>query len=75
MTVDEVKALCMKSLEKARVGKDPDSIQHGRDFYKYMFGHYPDLRKYFKGAEKFTPEDVQKSERFTKQGFFLSISP
>lgn len=33
-----------------------------------MFGNFPDLRKYFKGAENYTPEDVQKSERFEKQG-------
>ncbi|KIH53636.1 globin [Ancylostoma duodenale] len=33
-----------------------------------MFTHHPDLRRYFKGAENFTAEDVQKSERFDKQG-------
>lgn len=33
-----------------------------------MFDKYPDLRKYFKGAERYTPEDVQNSERFEKQG-------
>ncbi|VDM64841.1 unnamed protein product [Angiostrongylus costaricensis] len=33
-----------------------------------MFTHHPDLRRYFKGAESFTAEDVQKSERFEKQG-------
>ncbi|VDN25089.1 unnamed protein product [Gongylonema pulchrum] len=33
-----------------------------------MFEHYPDLRQYFKGAENFTPDDVQISDRFAKQG-------
>lgn len=33
-----------------------------------MFGHYPELRKYFVGAEKFSPDDVQNSDRFAKQG-------
>ncbi|VDN17216.1 unnamed protein product [Gongylonema pulchrum] len=33
-----------------------------------MFGNYPDLRVYFKGAENYSPEDVQNSERFAKQG-------
>ncbi|KJH47358.1 globin [Dictyocaulus viviparus] len=33
-----------------------------------MFTNHPDLRRYFKGAESFTAEDVQKSERFDKQG-------
>lgn len=33
-----------------------------------MFDHYPDLRAYFKGAEKFTSLDVQNSDRFAKQG-------
>ncbi|VDM51084.1 unnamed protein product [Toxocara canis] len=68
MTLVEVKAACMKSLEKARLGIDERAIQDGKDFYKYMFGHYPDLRIYFKGAENFTPDDVQKSDRFAKQG-------
>uniref|UniRef100_A0A8L8KT65 GLOBIN domain-containing protein n=1 Tax=Heligmosomoides polygyrus TaxID=6339 RepID=A0A8L8KT65_HELPZ len=36
--------------------------------YSSMFTHHPDLRKYFKGAEHYTAEDVQKSERFDKQG-------
>ena len=29
-----------------------------------FFTNFPDLRVYFKGAEKFTAEDVQKSERW-----------
>ncbi|KAJ1367612.1 hypothetical protein KIN20_028555 [Parelaphostrongylus tenuis] len=28
-----------------------------------MFTHHPDLRRYFKGAESYTADDVQKSER------------
>ncbi|KJH48554.1 globin [Dictyocaulus viviparus] len=33
-----------------------------------MFTNHADLRRYFKGAENYTAEDVQKSERFDKQG-------
>ncbi|KAF8373593.1 hypothetical protein PRIPAC_80022 [Pristionchus pacificus] len=64
----EVARLCKHSLESARVGTDEDKVQNGRDFYKFFFTNYPDLRVYFKGAEKFTADDVQKSERFEKQG-------
>ncbi|GMR45288.1 hypothetical protein PMAYCL1PPCAC_15483 [Pristionchus mayeri] len=64
----EVARLCKESLSHAMVGTEEANLQHGRDFYKYFFTNYPDLRVYFKGAEKFTAEDVQKSERFEKQG-------
>ncbi|KAF8373259.1 hypothetical protein PRIPAC_79688 [Pristionchus pacificus] len=64
----EVARLCKHSLESARVGTEEDKIQNGRDFYKFFFTNYPDLRVYFKGAENFTADDVQKSERFEKQG-------
>lgn len=33
-----------------------------------MFTNYSDLRVYFKGAQKYEAEDVQKSDRFKKQG-------
>ena len=64
----EIKKLCRKSLDTVRLGTDPTGVQNGKDFYKYFFTNHPDLRVYFKGAEKFTAEDVQKSERFAKQG-------
>uniref|UniRef100_A0A914DKM4 Globin family profile domain-containing protein n=1 Tax=Acrobeloides nanus TaxID=290746 RepID=A0A914DKM4_9BILA len=64
----EIKNLCQKSLEAAKIGTGETEVQNGIDFYKFMFGNFPDLRVYFKGAEKFTPEDVQKSDRFKKQG-------
>ncbi|VDO27675.1 Uncharacterized protein BM_BM7514 [Brugia malayi] len=64
-----IKAKCMKVLNEAgRVGTDDEAIQHGKNFYKFMFGHHPDLRVFFKGAENFTPADVQNSDRFAKQG-------
>lgn len=40
----------------------------GLDFYKFMFTEFPDLRKYFKGAQNYTVADIEKSERFLKQG-------
>uniref|UniRef100_A0A158PAZ6 GLOBIN domain-containing protein n=1 Tax=Angiostrongylus cantonensis TaxID=6313 RepID=A0A158PAZ6_ANGCA len=33
-----------------------------------MFTHHRHLRHYFKGAEAYTAEDIQKSERFADQG-------
>uniref|UniRef100_A0A0N5B0M0 GLOBIN domain-containing protein n=1 Tax=Syphacia muris TaxID=451379 RepID=A0A0N5B0M0_9BILA len=74
MSSAEIKAICKRSLEHCRVGKDEGAIQDGKDFYKFMFGNYPDLRVYFKGAEKYTPEDVQASERFAKQGQRLLLA-
>ncbi|MFH4973556.1 hypothetical protein AB6A40_000265 [Gnathostoma spinigerum] len=68
MSRDAVRDLCIKSLKNASLGEDEKSIQDGKDFYKNMFGKHPELRTYFKGAEKFTPDDVQASERFAKQG-------
>ena len=56
------------SLKAANLGKDEQALQDGKDFYKYFFTNFPTLRVYFKGAENFTAEDVQKSERFEKQG-------
>ncbi|CAJ0582302.1 unnamed protein product, partial [Mesorhabditis spiculigera] len=60
--------LIRESMQKVMVGTGEENLQHGRDFYKYFFTNFPDLRVYFKGAEKYTAEDVQKSERFEKQG-------
>ncbi|CAJ0956927.1 unnamed protein product, partial [Mesorhabditis belari] len=69
MTVDKNDVKLIKdSLAKVMVGTGAENLQHGRDFYKYFFTNFPDLRVYFKGAEKYTAEDVQKSERFEKQG-------
>lgn len=64
----EIKKHCTRTLNSANVGTGSAEIQNGKDFYKFMFGNFPDLRVYFKGAENFTPDDVQKSERFEKQG-------
>ncbi|VDM95080.1 unnamed protein product, partial [Onchocerca ochengi] len=69
MSHSETKAKCLKVMnESGRVGNDDAAKQDGLNFYKYMFGHHPDLRVYFKGAENFTPTDVQNSDRFAKQG-------
>ncbi|KAL7073011.1 hypothetical protein ACQ4LE_007673 [Meloidogyne hapla] len=64
----EIKSLCIESISKLKIGTGLEEKQNGKDFYKYFFTNYPDLRVYFKGAEKFTADDVQKSERFEKQG-------
>ncbi|EJW76352.1 globin family protein [Wuchereria bancrofti] len=48
-----IKAKCMKVLNEAgRVGTDDEAIQHGKNFYKFMFGHHPDLRVFFKGNSR-----------------------
>uniref|UniRef100_A0A914XT33 Globin family profile domain-containing protein n=1 Tax=Panagrolaimus superbus TaxID=310955 RepID=A0A914XT33_9BILA len=65
---ERVQQLCKKSLESIPLGLKDEEWQNGIDFYKYMFTNHPDLRVYFKGAENYTAEDVQKSERFKKQG-------
>ncbi|XGW02056.1 hypothetical protein V3C99_014261 [Haemonchus contortus] len=70
----DVKKHCIESLKTVPLGKDPAQMQNGKDFYKYLFTNHPDLRKYFKGAENFTADDVQKSARFEKQGTSLLLS-
>ncbi|KAK6750044.1 hypothetical protein RB195_002191 [Necator americanus] len=64
----DVKRCTVASLSRCEVGKTPDKIQHGKDIYKYLFSRYPEIRNYYKGAENFTTEDVQNSERFEKLG-------
>ncbi|KAK6054706.1 globin [Cooperia oncophora] len=70
----DVKKHCMETLKTVQVGKTPEQVQNGKDFYKYLFTHHPDVRKYFKGAESFTADDVQKSDRFEKLGTGLLLS-
>ncbi|KAI1723752.1 globin domain-containing protein [Ditylenchus destructor] len=69
---EEIQKICRESLELCPCG-EPDE-QNGLDFYKYFFTNFPDLRVYFKGAEKFTADDVQKSDRFKKQGQRLLLA-
>uniref|UniRef100_A0A8R1EMK6 GLOBIN domain-containing protein n=1 Tax=Caenorhabditis japonica TaxID=281687 RepID=A0A8R1EMK6_CAEJA len=64
----EIRDLCVKSLDEKMVGTTEKNIENGNGFYQYFFTNFPDLRVYFKGAEKYTGEDVKKSERFDKQG-------
>ncbi|KAF1761016.1 hypothetical protein GCK72_009269 [Caenorhabditis remanei] len=68
MTREEIRDLCVKSLEEKMVGTEEKNVDNGNGFYRYFFTNFPDLRVYFKGAEKYTAEDVKKSERFDKQG-------
>ncbi|VDM51812.1 unnamed protein product [Angiostrongylus costaricensis] len=70
----DVKKHVRASLKSVPVGKSPAELQNGKDFYKFFFTNYPDLRRYFKGAENFTAEDVQKSERFQNQGQRLLLA-
>nr|2WTG_A Chain A, GLOBIN-LIKE PROTEIN [Caenorhabditis elegans]2WTH_A Chain A, GLOBIN-LIKE PROTEIN [Caenorhabditis elegans]2WTH_B Chain B, GLOBIN-LIKE PROTEIN [Caenorhabditis elegans] len=68
MNRQEISDLCVKSLEGRMVGTEAQNIENGNAFYRYFFTNFPDLRVYFKGAEKYTADDVKKSERFDKQG-------
>ncbi|CAI2348498.1 unnamed protein product [Caenorhabditis sp. 36 PRJEB53466] len=68
MSRQEVRDHCVKSLEEKMVGTEAKNVTNGNAFYQYFFTNFPDLRVYFKGAEKYTAEDVKKSERFDKQG-------
>ncbi|CAD5220506.1 unnamed protein product [Bursaphelenchus okinawaensis] len=70
----EVRERLLNSLKEHDVAVGPDNEQCGKDFYKYFFTNFPDLRSYFKGAEKYTADDVQKSERFEKQGKRLILA-
>ncbi|ETN82809.1 globin [Necator americanus] len=69
----DVKKHTVASLGVVPIGKTQDKIQNGKDFYSWFFTNHPDVRKYFKGAENFTADDVQKSERFEKQGNALLL--
>ncbi|VDK64766.1 unnamed protein product [Cylicostephanus goldi] len=64
MSPEDVKKHTVESLSVIPVGDG----HHGRDFYKFFFTNYPEVRKFYKGAEEFKADDVQKSERFDKLG-------
>ncbi|VDO58494.1 unnamed protein product [Haemonchus placei] len=70
----EVKKHVKKTLELYPIGGGPQEIRGAKEFYMYMFTQHPDLRKYFKGAENFSAEDVLKSERFDKQGQRIQLA-
>ncbi|PAV75369.1 hypothetical protein WR25_14850 [Diploscapter pachys] len=74
MSRAEIAKHCKESLKNVHLGTDDEGLQTAKDFYKYFFTNFPDLRKYFKGAESFTADDVQKSERFEKQGSRLQLA-
>ncbi|KAL6742989.1 hypothetical protein Aduo_016076 [Ancylostoma duodenale] len=46
---------------------------HGRDFYKFFFTTHPEHRKYYKGAENYNADDVEKSERFDRLGHAILL--
>ncbi|WKY10083.1 hypothetical protein Q1695_002436 [Nippostrongylus brasiliensis] len=72
MSPADVKKHTVESLKAVPVGRD--KAQNGIDFYKFFFTNHKDLRKFFKGAEKFSADDVQKSERFEKLGTSLLLA-
>ncbi|CAB3397920.1 unnamed protein product [Caenorhabditis bovis] len=74
MDRSKARDLCVESLKDLMVGTEPKNIENGNGFYQYIFTNFPDLRVYFKGAEKYTAEDVKKSDRFEKQGQRLLLA-
>uniref|UniRef100_A0A0N4ZDB9 GLOBIN domain-containing protein n=1 Tax=Parastrongyloides trichosuri TaxID=131310 RepID=A0A0N4ZDB9_PARTI len=64
----EVKALTRKSIECLKLDDEKAAVPNGLEFYKFLFKNAPQLKKFFKGAEDYTPEQVEKSDRFAKQG-------
>ncbi|VDM07096.1 unnamed protein product [Wuchereria bancrofti] len=71
-----IKAKCMKVLNEAgRVGTDDEAIQHGKNFYKFMFGHHPDLRVFFKDFEGNSRENEVKTLncKFPGQKVLLAV--
>ncbi|CAJ0605820.1 unnamed protein product [Cylicocyclus nassatus] len=60
----DVRRHTVESLKVAPLGDG----HHGRDFYKYFFTSHPEHRHFYKGAENYTGDDVEKSERFDKLG-------
>ncbi|PIO70941.1 globin [Teladorsagia circumcincta] len=74
MGPEDVRKNSLAALESVALGTTPEKVQNGKDFYKYLFTEHPEVRKYFKGAESFTADDVQKSDRFAVQGMALLTS-
>ncbi|CAG9533081.1 unnamed protein product [Cercopithifilaria johnstoni] len=71
MSHSAIKDKCMKVMNKVgRVGTDDEAIQHGKNFYKFMFDRHPNLRVYFKGAENFTSTD---NSEFAGQKLLLAV--
>ncbi|VDP01684.1 unnamed protein product [Heligmosomoides polygyrus] len=70
----DVKTHTKASLTRLSLGKTPDKAHNGREFYKYFFSNHPEHRKYFKGAESFSADDVEKSDRFDKLGTGLLLA-
>ncbi|VDM72606.1 unnamed protein product, partial [Strongylus vulgaris] len=52
------------SLRVAPVGDG----HHGRDFYKFFLTTYPEHRRFYKGAENISGDEIMRSERFDKLG-------
>ncbi|EPB69744.1 globin [Ancylostoma ceylanicum] len=70
MAPADVRKHTVASLANVPVMKE----HHGRDFYKFFFTTHPEHRRYYKGAENFNADDVEKSERFDKLGNAILLS-
>ncbi|CAJ0590682.1 unnamed protein product [Cylicocyclus nassatus] len=70
----DVRRHTMSTMAAIPVSGPTEKNHNGQDFYKYFFAHHPEVRKYFKGAENFTADDVGKSDRFDKLGNAILLS-
>ncbi|GMS95380.1 hypothetical protein PENTCL1PPCAC_17555, partial [Pristionchus entomophagus] len=70
-----MRAILLNSLKGAKVGRNDQAIQDGRDFYKFLFEASPVIRRHFVGAAIITSDDIQTAPRFAQQGqrFLLAI--
>ncbi|CAD5220504.1 unnamed protein product [Bursaphelenchus okinawaensis] len=69
-----VREQLLKSMDSVHLGVTQEDKQAGVDFYKHLFTTAPQVRQYFKGAESYSADDVQASERFHKLGRRLILS-
>uniref|UniRef100_A0A915J5A7 Globin family profile domain-containing protein n=1 Tax=Romanomermis culicivorax TaxID=13658 RepID=A0A915J5A7_ROMCU len=53
---------------KAQMAKIPINPENAAAFYTHAFTVAPDVRQFFKGAEKLEAENVAKTKRFTHGG-------
>ncbi|GMR47570.1 hypothetical protein PMAYCL1PPCAC_17765, partial [Pristionchus mayeri] len=69
------RSILLNSLRGAKVGRNDQAIQDGRDWYKFLFEVNPSLRRHFVGAAIITSDDIQTCPRFAQQGqrFLLAI--
>ncbi|CAD5227244.1 unnamed protein product [Bursaphelenchus xylophilus] len=70
----DVRTQLLNSMDSVHLGVTQADKQAGVDFYKHLFTSAPQVRQYFKGAENYTANDVETSERFHRLGRRLILA-